>query len=178
MKIVILISILTIGFYLNGVAQQDKDTVDVFMLSEAYCNGNPNYKAGDNIRKNFPENTYLMWITKNDSSIFYGVVPDSLDTNNDKMFAFANVRFQNCNSLKQKVEFDKLAPKHCAQGKIYSPFFEGENAQFLVFEKLPRINPKDPYQYVCLTFYYKLVNGTWEILQLYGKTMELKHKIQ
>ena len=176
MKNIILIAVLTIASQMVCLGQDDA-TVDFFNLSEAYCNGNANYKTGENIARYFPSNAYIMWVTKDGTDVFYGIIPDSIDSENDKIFAFANVKFID-NSTVKDIVFDGNHPRVCGQGTIYSPFFNGESAKYLVFEKLKRKNPNDPYQYISLSFYYKPVNGKWQMLQLYGKTMKLVHNVQ
>ncbi len=163
---------LAVGF---GSFAQDDDVVDFFILTEMYC-VNEEHSIENNIRNLFPRETVIMWASNDTLNIISAFVPDSTDLKNDKLFALAKVKLIDCNLTKREIVYIDDSPKICAQGSIVSTFFKGSNAQYLVIEKLARRNPNDPNQFVCFTFYYKPVNGMWYLLQMYGKTLKLKHK--
>lgn len=174
MKKITLIALLTlaVGF---GCFAQDDEVVDFFTLTEMYC-VNEEHSIENNIARLFPNKKVIMWASNDTLNIISAFIPDSVDSKNDKLFALAKVKYIDCNLTKDEIIYEDDSPKLCAQGKITSVFFKGSNAQYLIVEKLKGRNPKDPYQYVCFTLYYKPVNGMWYLLQMYGKTLELKHK--
>lgn len=174
MKKITLIALLTIalGF---GCFAQDNEVLDFFTLTNMYC-VNEEHSIEDDIRPFFPKETVIMWASKDTLNIISAFIPDSVDSKKDVLLALAKVKYIDCNLTKSKIIYEDDSPKFCAQGKIASVFFKGSNAQYLIIEKLKGKNPKDPYQYVCFTLYYKPVNGRWYLLQMFGKTLELKHK--
>lgn len=174
MKKITLLALLTLAVGFSCYAQ-DNEVLDFFILTDMYC-VNEKYSIDDKIGDLLPEETVIMWVTNDSLNIISAFIPDSVDTKKDILLALAKVKYIDCNLTKGKVIYVDDSPKLCAQGNIVSTFFKGSNAQYLIIEKLERKNPKDPYQYVCFTFCYKPVNGVWYLFQMFGKTLELKHK--
>ncbi len=174
MKNLTVLVLLTIMFRF-GCFAQGGEVLDFFTLTDMYC-VNEEYKMNESIKGLLPGKAIIMWVSTDTLNMFSVFIPDSVDSRKDKVYALGKFELIDCDITKKEIIYEEDTPKICAKGNLSSTLFKGSTSRYFVIEKLNRKNPKDPYQYLCFTIYYKPVNGVWYMLQMFGKTLELKHK--